>query len=316
MRVTQRRYTEAGVTSVRVPGLRPGELGVYQDLLRTDGRLGTRVAAGPRIDPTAGHDAKLWTIASGERVPGVGDWLRPDAVKLFVDGGIETALDGTTHLFLEGEELRDLVAAAVVHGWSVACHAVTPEAVALTLDAYRCAAGTAAKRGSRLTIEHGFLAEHEQLTTAADLGVWLSTQPAVGFVEAALLRGQLPDAALARVFPLRSALDAGVRCALGSDWNATPGTSVRPFAPLESIRAAVARTGADGLPFGRGEAIDPVTAIHLHTRAPARLAGFADAGGLWPGALADLVALTADPLTDLTSTQVAAVFVGGRPARG
>jgi predicted amidohydrolase YtcJ len=141
--------------------------------------------------------------------------------------------------------------------------------------------------------------------------VWLSTQPSVAHIESALIRRSLSAAALAGAFPLRSALAAGVSCALGSDWNATPGTSVRPFGPLESVRAAVHRTGADGLPFGADEAVGVAAAFHLHTRAPADLAGLRDVGGLWPGAWADLVALSADPLTDLASAEVREVAIGG-----
>ena len=62
MRVVQARYAAAGITAVRVTGLRPGDLAVYQALLRTDGRLANRVFGGPRIDPTldrAGYIAWL-----------------------------------------------------------------------------------------------------------------------------------------------------------------------------------------------------------------------------------------------------------------
>jgi predicted amidohydrolase YtcJ len=137
MRLVQGEYASAGLTTVRVPGLRPGDLGVYQRLLEHDGRLANRVVAGPRIDPTASQAEKLAVINGREAVTGFGSrWLRLDAVKLFVDGGVETALSGEQHRFLGGRDLAELVGAAAARGWSVACHAVTQEAVDLALEAF------------------------------------------------------------------------------------------------------------------------------------------------------------------------------------
>ena len=311
MRLTQLEYARAGVTSVRVPGLRPGDLSVYQSLVRSDGKLGTRVFGGPRVDPTHPHADKLAMIRSWETTTGFGSkWLRLDAVKIFVDGGFETSLHGQTHLFLGGNELDDLVTCAVDRGWSVACHAVSPEAVDLTLDAYEKVASTMAG-GLRLAIEHGFFATPKQLERAARIGVWLSTQPGVGYMDSELIRDRLPAEAVSRAFPLATALGKGVLCALGSDWNATPGSLQRPFSPLQTLRTAVTRVGADGLALAEDEAVAVEKTFYLHTRAPAELVGVDDLGGLWPGARGDLVALDADPLQGLAEAEVSAVVVGG-----
>ena len=307
MRSVQREYAVVGLTSVRVPGLRPGDLGIYQRLLDADGRLANRVVGGPRLDPTADQATKLAAIAHQE--PG-SPWLRPDAVKIFVDVGIETILSGTEHLFLDLPDLVELVGAAIASGWSVTCHAVTSRAVDLVLDAY-AAVGPAPSGGAVRAIEHGFFATSDQLMRAGRLGVWLSTQPAIAMVEGALVAERARGLLGTIPFPLRTALRHGVRCALGSDWNAAPGTMGRPFAPLESIRLAVRQLGRVG-ELDPDELIDVSTAIYLHTRAPAELAGCTDRGGIWPGALADFVLLSGNPLVDLSAVQVAGVVVDGR----
>jgi predicted amidohydrolase YtcJ len=309
MREVQRRYAAQGITGVRVTGLRPGELGIYQALLAEDGRLGNRVFGGPRIDPTLDTDAQLDVIRGWEARTGLGgEWLRLDAVKIFVDGGIETSADGVDHRFLGPSELGRLVRCAVERGWSVTCHAVSGAAVDLVLDAYADVAGA----GGRRCLEHGFRITPEQLARAASLGVWLSTQPAIASVEGALLAASLGPAAMESLCPLATALRLGVRCALGSDWNATPGTDGRPFSPLASVEAAVTRRTMYGQRLGTAEAVDVGTAMYLHTRAPAELVGADDLGGIWPGARADLVALTGDPADGVTGLRVAATVTGGR----
>jgi predicted amidohydrolase YtcJ len=311
MRTVQARYAAAGITAVRVTGLRPGDLAMYEALVRTDGRLRNRVFGGPRIDPTLDLDAQLSVIDSWEVTTGFGgEWLRLDAVKIFIDGGIETAVGGHTHLFLDQAHLSALVRAAVSRGWSVACHAVSAAAVDMALDAYADVVGLLPP-GGRLVIEHGFFASADQLERAGSLGVWLSTQPGIGSVEASLLASVLDERTSETVFPLATALGRGVRCVLGSDWNATPGHAVRPFSPLDSIRVAVTRRMADGLVFGALEAVDVATAMYLHTRAPAQLVGVDDMGGLWPGARADLVALSADPCRALDDAAMVATLVDG-----
>jgi imidazolonepropionase-like amidohydrolase len=51
--------------------------------------------------------------------------------------------------------------------------------------------------------------------------------------------------------------------------------------------------------------------MYLHTRAPAELVGADDLGGIWPGARADLVALSGDPADGVDGLTVAATITGG-----
>jgi predicted amidohydrolase YtcJ len=159
-------------------------------------------------------------------------------------------------------------------------------------------------------IEHGYFATPPQLRRAARLGVWLSTQPAIAQVEDRLISASGGTALGRAPFPLRSALSVGVGCALGSDWNATPGSAARPFVPLETIRIATGQHHRGGL--DEDEVVDIATAMHLHTRAAAELAGCSDRGAIHPGALADLVVLSTDPVADLAGCRVLGAVVDGR----
>lgn len=295
----QREYAGHGITAVRVPGLRPGELAAYQRLRERSGTLVTRVAGCVRVDPNASHEEKLEFLRRTELRTGLGDdVLRVDALKLFVDGGIETALTGRQHWFLSGGELGELVREAVAAGWSVTCHAVSPEAVDMVLDAYEAArapGGRAAGARAVLTIEHGFFMTPAQIERAARLRIWYSTQLAAPSIDAPYVASSR-HGHLAGCCPLASALDAGLKCALGSDWNAVPRTSQRPFGPLRSVAAAVTRRSVYGDDLGPDQSISLADAFYLHTAAPAELIGDRWLGGIFPGAHADLALLADDPL--------------------
>lgn len=150
----QRQYAAVGITSVRVPGVRPGGLARYQ-ALRHRGALCTRTFGVVRIDPNLPEPGKHDLIASWQVRSGFGDeWLRLDALKLFVDGGVDEAPGARDAHFLDVEDLTRVVSAAVARGWAVTCHAVGERAGDVVLDAYERAAPARAARPT-LAIEHG-----------------------------------------------------------------------------------------------------------------------------------------------------------------
>lgn len=300
----QLRYAATGITSVRVPGVRPGELAWYQRLRDRGEPLVNRIFAAVRLDPNLSQREKLEVVAGWEVRTGFGDeWLRIDALKIFVDGGVGEDPDKPAELYLSLRDLTELVDAATARGWSVACHANTSAAVAVVLGAYEKVRHQARPQ-TTLAIEHGLYMTDEQLEKAHRFKVWLSTQPALLEVNSHLLAVRAGGAAGC---PLRSALRSGVRVALGSDWNATPGTHLRPYAPLRSLALAT----------GEGpERIPPRTALRLHTRGPAELVGHRSLGRIAPGAPADLIAFDGlRDASDLTADGGAVpsdVIVAGR----
>lgn len=307
IRATQRDYARTGITTVRVTGFREGELAAFQGVLAADGRLATRVFGGPRLDPTATLVDRLATIESWPAATGFGgEWLAHDAVKIFVDHGIETIVDGgEPTLLMEREELLALVARAAGLGWAVTCHAATRLGVDAVLDVFERVRRTST---TRLSIEHGFDVSDAQLTRMAAHDIWWSTQPAVVGVE---LNAAATALRRHRLVPLRTALRLGVGCVLGSDWNGTPGRRGRPFQPLESVALSVERRSLWGQDFDVEESLPASAALHLHTRTAALMLGRGDLGVIAPGASADLVGLDADPTATLRPG-VRLTLVGGR----
>jgi predicted amidohydrolase YtcJ len=109
----------------------------------------------------------------------------------------------------------------------------------------------------------------------------------------------------------RTLLDAGVRCAAGSDFS--PG----PFAPLMAIHGLVTRTGWNGETWGGNQRITVDEAIRVNTLNGA-FASFEEGikGSITAGKLADFVVLADDPHTvdpnRIKDIQIVRTVVGGR----
>jgi hypothetical protein len=107
---------------------------------------------------------------------------------------------------------------------------------------------------------------------------------------------------------------AGALLANGSD------APVEELDPLAGIRAGTSRTLDERPPWRPHEAVTPLQALEATTSAPAWLEGQERVRGrLTPGAIADLVVLSNDPLGDALaegSLEVVATMVGGRWVHG
>jgi predicted amidohydrolase YtcJ len=118
----------------------------------------------------------------------------------------------------------------------------------------------------------------------------------------------------ARTYAFRSLLDAGAILAFGSD------APVEPPDPRLDLYAATTRRDRAGAPaagWQPDERIALAQAFHASTTGPAAAAGQQGLlGDLVPGAFADMVAWTGDPLDaegeELLALECAATFVDGR----
>lgn len=272
LEATQRAYLQAGLTGIRVPGLRRGELAWYQELQR-EGRLHHRVHGCIRLDPNGAIDDHLAELDRYEAVTGFGDdWLSLDAIKLFVDGGVGRS-DAPTVRFLDRDRFERTALEAASRGWSVTCHAVSKEAIVDALAAYREVRASLGPQ-PRLAIEHAFEADPSHVAAAVRNQVALSLQPALVELNMHLLGPDGPAPV-----DVGAALAAGADVVLGSDWNATPGTHVRPYAPLRTI----------GSLLREGVAI--AEAVAAHSAACGRLLGRPRLGRIDAGAVGDLIAI-------------------------
>ena len=285
--VAARRTVEAGFTTIRDLGT---EGAAYADVALRDA-IAQGIIPGPRVFAAtralvatgcygpSGFDPR-WRMPVGAQVADGPDGLRvavrqqiaagADWIKLYADyrrrpGG------GSTPTFTAAE-MQAAVDEATSAGLPVAAHAVTDEAIR-----------RAVRAGVR-TIEHGYHASTATLELMAERGVVLC--PTLTASEAmARYSGwkpgmPLPVRVLASRAMFRRALNAGVTIACGSDVGVFPhGDNARELELMVDY----------GMP--------PAAALAAATTVAARVLGRErELGRIAAGALADLVALTGDPL--------------------
>lgn len=189
-----------------------------------------------------------------------------------------------------------------------AFHATEIEETESALAALESAAGDAAAAPPiQCRIEHGGVIAPEQIERLARLGAWVVTNPGFIYYRGAKYAGE--PGLLPYVYRCRSLARTGVRVAGATD------APVTPARPLVAIAAAISRTSVGGEQLAPQEGVGPAQAFGLFTTAGARLAGIA-AGTMDPGAAADLIVLSGDPLglapAQLAAAAVDLAIVGGR----
>ena len=233
----------------------------------------------PELEPVLPHGVEVVDGAQDSRKAvreqisyGV-DWI-----KMYADRGVW--MDGDT---LHGiptftvDEARAIVDEAHRERHRVACHARSTEGVQSAL-----LAGVD-------TIEHGVYMTDEQLTQIQQRGIYYV--PTLWDVEYSAERRHSAD--LSKQFQigrqtLIRAMRAGVKIAFGTDiggfdWQITPAKQMATFV-------------AAGM--------TPQQAIETSTRTGAELMGIsADTGLLQPGQFADIIAVSGDPLKDVTAVE-------------
>jgi predicted amidohydrolase YtcJ len=245
---------------------------------------------------------------------GVGDdWFRLGYLKMFMDGSLSSGtaamLDGSGVAMTGFEELVDIVRRATAAGWPLAIHAIGDAANRTALDGLAATTDLWRAAGMRQRIEHAQCVDPGDVARFASLGVAASVQFRHAPSDRHLVDQHWAD--LTGAYAYRSLADAGVVLANGSD------APVEELDPLAGIVSAVSRTLDDLPPWRPEQALTVEQALVASTVGPAWLAGDEHRRGkLLPGYLADLVVLSADPVTvptdELPSVEVTATMVGGR----
>ncbi|MDT4894291.1 MAG: hypothetical protein QOE97_3326 [Pseudonocardiales bacterium] len=302
----------SGVTGIHEITRTRDELADYSKL-HTEGRLRMRVVAYVRI--VEGQASLDGMIRTGLRSGFGDDMLRLGGVKISIDGAC-TFRNAAVYTPYPGEpdnvgltrveqpELDQLVRDADSAGFQIAVHAIGPRAVDMALDSFDRLGLSQRANPQRHRIEHAYLAQRPgQFARMASLGLLLSTQPAfISSVGDAWFDIFPPDE-VARMVPLRSALDAGLTVLANSDCpTASPD-------PLAGIQAAVTRTTATGRSLDPSERVSVDEAVAMYTAAPAFAAGEElRRGRIATGCVADLVALAEDPRA-VAGNEIAAIPV-------
>ena len=216
-----------------------------------------------------------------------------DVIKILASGGVLSPHDDPRHTGYSLEEMKTAVEEASRQERFVAAHAHGKQAIMWASEA-----------GVR-SVEHASYMDDEAARVLRKNGTWYV--PTLYVVEPILAEGNplhIPEENLAKAREVRqhmrgafrAALRNGVKIAFGSDAGVFPhGDQVREF----KIYVA--------------EGMSPMAAIRTATSAAAEMIGWEKVGAVEPGRYADLVAVSGDPLADITQLERAKwVMKGGR----
>lgn len=220
-----------------------------------------------------------------------------DFIKLIATGAVLAAGTEPGAPELTEEQVRAAVAEAARYGSYATAHAHGSEGILIALN------------GGARSIEHASLIDEAGIRVARERGAWLVMDIYNGdYIEevgtrdgwsAEILRKNR-DTTDAQREGFRRAVAAGARIAYGTDAGVYPhGLNARQFAYM--VR------------YG----MTPMQAIQSATTSAAELIGQSDnIGAIAPGRFADMIAVTGDPLADITALErVEHVMQGGRVIR-
>jgi imidazolonepropionase-like amidohydrolase len=308
--VYARRTLEAGFTTIRNVGAREFIDIALRDAINAGKVPGPRMlVSGPALGATGGHvDLNGFSpYLRFERIaPAVADG--PEAIRVAVRRNIKYGADWIKIIASAGvlseeesvgapqysfEEMKAAVDEAAMWGRKVAAHAHGTEAIKMAV------------RAGVASIEHGSLIDDEGIRMMKERGTWLVADVYNDdYILAEYSRLGFPDKVIEKERQvgrlqrenLHKAIVAGVKVAYGTDAGVYPhGWNGKQFRYM--VLAG----------------LTPMQAIQTATTKAAELIGWKDkVGQLTPGFFADLIAVKADPLTDVTSLEkVDFVMKGG-----
>ncbi len=195
--------------------------------------------------------------------------------------------------FESQDKLNALVVDGYENNWQVMAHANGDAAIGMVIEATKAAAARFPGADRRTTIIHAQTIRDDQLDEVAHLGVSLSFFPGHVYYWGDRHRDIFlgPERA-ARINPMRSGLDRGIPITLHHD------SPVTPPDILSVVWAAVNRVTSGGRSLGPEQRMTPREAVRAVTIDAARQLYEEDRkGSIEAGKLADLVVLSANPLT-------------------
>lgn len=269
-------------------------------------------------------DRALDAIRNLAFATGFGDeWLRLGGIKFTADGGVETSYLREPFTFTDDpssprgkpharpENMLAICLLANQLGWQMGVHCVGDGGIEQVLDAYAGAHAKSPLPGKRWALIHMMRARHEHFARAKEMGLVITAQQPLMYALAAGFVKYWGPTRAAECEPLRMYLDSGLPVGGGSD------SPVTPYQPLLGIWSSVTRETQLAGVQGREWAIPMADALRWYTKGSA-YAAFEEEwkGSLEVGKLADLIALSVDPLqaspTDVRDPKVLLTAVGGR----
>ncbi len=306
-----RHMLSIGVTSYLAAAVTPDQLAAFAPLA-TPGVPEPRVHLAILVDPILEREpaavvARLRAVREGMQRAD----LQVRTAKIFLDGVMEYPAQTSALLepYLGGDAgelyadpgvLAKIVTALEADGWQLHFHAIGDRAVRTALDAIEVARTANGPRDARHTITHLELVDPADVPRFAALGVIANFSPQWAQRDAYTidtLEPYIGSERHARLYPVRTLLNAGATLSFGSDW------PVDPSDRLDAIETAVTRERsrdvAGALPGALGA--DQRIALGEALRAYTAVAAFQlhrekELGALAPGLLADFIVLDVNPL--------------------
>ena len=310
-----------GITSIHNMNGDADEFNLYRKLDER-GELSLRVYLPYRTNP---HESAETAVAAAVALRDgyKSDFLRAGALKLFMDGVVESFtafliepyanLPTSGEAIFSAEHFDDLAVRADAAGLQIAVHAIGDAAVRRTLDGYALAQRSNGVRDSRHRVEHIELLHPDDVRRFYEMGVVASmqpyhcTRPELGYLPSWLRF--IPEARFKDSFPWQSLRAAGARLAFGSDW---PVVSMNPFVGFD---AAVNRQPWAATLPSEAQTLEQTLAGYTRDAAYAEFME-GNKGTLQTGRLADMVLLSDDvfklPSADLVKLNAELTVCGGK----
>jgi imidazolonepropionase-like amidohydrolase len=295
---------ESGVTTVRIVGAQDGTDFSLKKGINAGYIPGPRIeTAGEVIVPTGGHGNREangvaeFAEATRDQIKAGASWI-----KISISGGIADVQGDIGSSPMMPEELQMVIDVAHRNGVPVTAHNGSPsaadEALAAGIDGF----------------EHGYGLKTAQLEAMQKQGVWLvptiivSQDAADAFYE----KQRMPSWFMDRVESvsvehwamLQEAIRIGVPIALGTDMD--------PFEPADGTTSTIREAE-----YYVAAGMTPLAALQSATSSAAEMLDLSgDVGSIAPGRFADILAVTANPLDDISALRtIDFVMKGGQIIR-
>jgi hypothetical protein len=280
------------------------------------------------IESTYSFDERIEQISNRKRYES--EFIKVDYAKIFIDGDLngfgillQEPFAGTDdeygNLNIDPENAKKWLTDFDQQGISVQFHAIGDGSIQVVIDALEAAAeANGGKPKMRHYPDHNGLPTVQQLDRIAELNGLIGFAPYFGFTFPGIHESYtqfVGSERLQRLMPLRTALDAGLILATGTDWASMPQI---PFSIIEGMthRRNPWVPEGESVINNAGEAITLEEAIRIYTLGGAyALLREDDLGSIETGKYADFIVLDRNlfevPVDDIDSTEVLKTIFAG-----
>jgi predicted amidohydrolase YtcJ len=315
-----------GITAYIEPGLADGDAATYLEADRND-TLSARVmiALSPLGSSATAFDDAVFDLLE-RRGEYRGKYLNADAVKVFMDGVIETKTSNMLEPYSDDlsnfdnfytpEAAHSFYEKLDAMGVQIHTHAIGDGAIRAALDAYEYALQQNGPNDNRHVITHLQLIDEADIPRFGQLNVAANFQSLWAYPDQyiELAVSVVGQDRVDHFYPIASVARTGGVLTGGSDWNVTS------LNPLDAIETAVRRQdpwSSEGRIHNESERVDLATMIDAYTRNGAWLMRLEDqTGSIEPGKRADLIVLDRKlfeiPAEEINESKVLLTLMDGK----